>query len=144
MKISDLEYSDANMALWDAKEGNHAALVLRLRNKQCSLSAGERDYLADFLEGKFKRSANRQRSWRLRDKRLDVAKFVAYQRYHADLQEKAAVSLAAAKFKRSEKSVRDDVKFAAKEYHGGGLWRAWVSQFQLFRSICLELGAAEL
>jgi hypothetical protein len=83
----------------------------------------------------------------LKDKRLDVAKFVAYQRYYVGLQEKAAVSLAAAKFKnakfkpRSERSVRKDVEFAKKEYHGGGLWRAWVSQFVLFRSICLELDA---
>jgi hypothetical protein len=77
MDLEEIAYSDSNLALWDAKEGNYKAMAARLRDKGCVLSTAERTFLADHLEGKFKRRPHRQESWRVEDMRLEVSNYVA-------------------------------------------------------------------
>jgi hypothetical protein len=113
----------------EARAGSYASLIVRLR-LGFDLSDGERAFLADFLEGKFKLEAHRPRSLNLPDEQYALARHVEYLEggYQTDpvtgetrsspIPKKAAVSLAMEYFNVSESTVRKAIR-AAREKKSG-------------------------
>ena len=115
-----------------AKSGDYLDLIAALRNKNYQLNMTERRFLADLLQNAKitvpGRSRHRAESPRVGDKRLHVARYVAYLQYGCDLPRKKALGQAADHFYRSISSVEEDISFAKKK----GMWRAYCALGRTF------------
>ncbi|MBV5264490.1 hypothetical protein [Pinisolibacter aquiterrae] len=90
----------------EVEAGDFSRLISKLRDEDGYVPQEARILIADIIEGKIVRPANRPRSVNKEYEEQKIADYVRFLQYEYDMKQMAAISKAMEEFKISERSVR--------------------------------------